>query len=124
MIHPHIALLRRYLDLNPIGRFRAEEVRTSSMRILPYAIGSSGDGKYILLNRFYKPLGIRDELGDFVRYEQLPDSIKISKETAERIAPMLEWDEDRRWPGYLHSKRRAIESSVLAQEIYKVLTNG
>lgn len=47
---------------------------------LPYCINRLQDGRYIVLNRLYKPLGIHSR--DWVVYETHPSAVKITGLTA------------------------------------------
>lgn len=53
---------------------------------MPYCIQRLKDGRYIVLNRDYKPLGIQTR--EWVDYETQPSAakIEISKETAQRLS--------------------------------------
>lgn len=53
---------------------------------MPYCIKRLKDGRYIVLNRDYKPLGI--QTSDFVNYETHPTAakLKITKATAKKLS--------------------------------------
>jgi hypothetical protein len=42
---------------------------------LPYCLTRQSDGRYVVLNREYKPLGFQTE--EFVKYEDYPIAVKI-----------------------------------------------
>lgn len=62
-----------------------EEMRSTHM---PYCIKKLESGRHIVLNRYYKPLGIRTN--DWIDYESHPSAtnIKITPATARK----LDWD--------------------------------
>ena len=66
------------------------KVQRSLWRVmLPYCLEQLEDGRYILLNRFYKPLGFNPKDGASVRYEDFEDCchrIKLSKKKAKAIS--------------------------------------
>lgn len=55
------------LTFGPLDEFRGA--------YLPYCIDRQPDGRYVVLNRMYKPLGFRTR--DWVDYENYPISIKL-----------------------------------------------
>lgn len=55
---------------------------------MPYCLQRLKDGRYIVLNRLYKPLGVASR--DWVDYESHPSAMQISGLTATRI-PKLSW---------------------------------
>lgn len=59
----------------PVDTFRG--------RFLPYCIQPLGDGRYIVLNRDYKPLGFSGELVD---YNTHPSTAEIKGLTAAQLA--------------------------------------
>lgn len=54
----------------------------------PYCLQKTATGKYILLNRNYKPIGTCSD--DFVTYEGHPDEMRIK--ITETIARKLSWN--------------------------------
>jgi len=50
-----------------------EELRRTHM---PYCIHRTADGRYIVLNRNYKPLGV--QTGDWVTYENHPSAVELN----------------------------------------------
>ena len=54
--------------------------------LFPYCIDHLPDGRYIVLNRNYKPLGI--QTGDWVKYEEDPSAIalKITPASARKLS--------------------------------------
>lgn len=42
---------------------------------LPYCIERQADGRYVVLNREYKPLGFKTK--DFIKYENYPVGVKL-----------------------------------------------
>lgn len=55
--------------------------------LFPYCIKQLEDGRYIVLNRNYKPLGVQS--GDWVVYEEHPSAINL--EITKSIAEKLSW---------------------------------
>ena len=51
---------------------------------LPYCLKKQPDGKYVVLNREYKPIGFKTK--DWVGYEQYPVAVKIKGLTAKVAA--------------------------------------
>jgi hypothetical protein len=51
---------------------------------LPYCLTRQKDGRYVVLNREYKPLGFQTK--DFVKYEEYPVAVKIKGLTPVRAA--------------------------------------
>ena len=47
---------------------------------LPYCLKKQADGKYVVLNREYKPIGFKTR--DWVYYEKYPVAVKIRRFTA------------------------------------------
>lgn len=62
-----------------------EELRRTHM---PYCIQRLQDGRYIILNRHYKPLGVQTD--DWVEYETHPSAVAINITPARARA--LDWD--------------------------------
>lgn len=57
---------------------------------LPYCLQRLSDGRYILLNRLYKPLGISSK--DWVDYETHPSAFR-PKGINSAVAQKLSWEE-------------------------------
>lgn len=55
----------------------------------PYCLQKTATGKYILLNRQYKPIGSRSDA--FVTYEGHPDEMRIKVSSA--VAIKLSWND-------------------------------
>ena len=55
---------------------------------LPYCLKKQSDGKYIVLNREYKPIGFKTR--DRVDYEKYPIAVKFKRFTA-KTAATLSW---------------------------------
>lgn len=55
---------------------------------LPYCMQRLADGRYIVLNRRYKPLGIASE--DWVEYESHPSAVGMKISTA--LAKKISWN--------------------------------
>lgn len=53
---------------------------------LPYCIQRQPDGRYVVLNRNYKPLGFRT--ADFLEYEQYPIAVKFKGLTPKKAASL------------------------------------
>lgn len=51
---------------------------------LPYCLIKQADGKYVVLNREYKPIGFKT--GDWVDYDKYPVAVKIKGLTAKVVA--------------------------------------
>lgn len=51
---------------------------------LPYCLQKLDDGRYIVLNRLYKPLGVMTS--DWIKYEDHPSACKIKGLTAKRAS--------------------------------------
>jgi len=58
---------------------------------LPYCLRRQEDGRYVVLNREYKPVGFCTR--EFITYEDHPVAAKIGKLT-ERLAERLSWRGD------------------------------
>lgn len=56
---------------------------------LPYCIQRQPDGRYVILNRDYKPLGFRTQ--ERVEYGDYPVSVKL-KGLTKRLAAQLSWE--------------------------------
>ncbi len=54
--------------------------------LFPYCLDRLADGRYIALNRNYKPLGI--QTGEWVKYEEHPSAmpLKITAKDAEKLS--------------------------------------
>ncbi|MBD8531466.1 MULTISPECIES: hypothetical protein [unclassified Massilia] len=59
---------------------------------LPYCLQRLGDGRYIVLNRYYKPLGNPRE--DWVVYESHPTAQRLKGVTAAKAKAMSARDSD------------------------------
>jgi hypothetical protein len=64
-----------------------EEFMEFRHRFLPYCIKSIGDGRYIVLNRLYKPLG---HIGEWVNYATHPSAVTINIPPA--AAQSMSWN--------------------------------
>jgi len=51
---------------------------------LPYCLTKQADGKYVVLNREYKPIGFKTK--DWIDYEKYPVAVKIKGLTAKVAA--------------------------------------
>lgn len=122
--HPQVKLLQNFLKLDPISRCKTKEVYEAAKLLVPYHISPAGGDKFIILNRLYKPLGIYEQLGDFVDYETLPDNLKITREQARMLALYVPSDWKGRWPGYMYHKENARSSVNVVEATLGVLYHG
>lgn len=57
---------------------------------LPYCLQRLSDGRYILLNRRYKPLGTH--AGEWVDYDKHPSAFRFKRSLSGRQAALLSWE--------------------------------
>ena len=56
---------------------------------LPYCLKKQADGRYVVLNREYKPIGFQTR--EWVDYEKYPIAVKFKRFTA-KTAARLSWE--------------------------------
>jgi hypothetical protein len=74
----------------PSGDFRAV--------FLPYCLERQEDGRYVVLNRDYKPIGFKTR--DWVKYEDYPVRVKfkrLTKAMAAKLSADGKYDLDKIW---------------------------